>query len=369
MTTGNKDEFPLTVRGDGIQTRFLPSLLYHIAEKSNRHYIWGFEEPENCLEHRLATKLANDFLQEYSNNSQIILTSHSPAFISMQDKKCTLYGVTQNLLLQTDVEKIDENNNVIKYDIGLIHLQREYQRGIQEQLEKEIQTNCDYKILLENLKRQTGPLLLVEGKTDKLILDHAWNKLYPGKTCPFSIENCSTVNDHDTSTGGVDTLKAALTSHRNVERQMIGLFDNDIQGKKAFDHMDNNFILDKRDSRQKTHRINNNVVALCLGGIERLSNYENTQTLVIEFYFPENFLKINNRKGGLVFRQLKISSRMEGRTETTTDSTELHCRTIIDGKTNFAQNIVPTLPIDAFEDFKHLFTTIETIFKNMKQEQ
>ena len=86
-TINEGSELPLIMRGDGIQSRFIPSLLYYIAQNSNFWYIWGFEEPENCLEHSLSTELANNIKNDYCKTVQIILTSHSPAFISLEGKK------------------------------------------------------------------------------------------------------------------------------------------------------------------------------------------------------------------------------------------------------------------------------------------
>jgi len=64
-TENNNIDVPLTMRGDGIQTRFLPSLLHYVALNSRLTYLWGFEEPENCLEHSLATELASELESTY----------------------------------------------------------------------------------------------------------------------------------------------------------------------------------------------------------------------------------------------------------------------------------------------------------------
>ena len=61
----------LTLRGDGIQARYVPSLLNYIAENSSLFYIWGFEEPENSVEYNLAIQLANEFDTVYTRNAQI----------------------------------------------------------------------------------------------------------------------------------------------------------------------------------------------------------------------------------------------------------------------------------------------------------
>jgi len=90
--SGNAD-IPLVMRGDGIQVRFLSSLLHYVALNSKLTYLWGFEEPENCLEHSLATKLAKELQGTYSKESQIFITSHSPAFIGLENKNVSAYRI------------------------------------------------------------------------------------------------------------------------------------------------------------------------------------------------------------------------------------------------------------------------------------
>ena len=79
----DEQELPLTLRGDGIQARYVPSLLNYIAESSSEFWVWGFEEPENSVEYNLAIELAELFRDSYSENAQVFITSHSPAFMSL----------------------------------------------------------------------------------------------------------------------------------------------------------------------------------------------------------------------------------------------------------------------------------------------
>lgn len=79
--------YPLSLRGDGLKARHIPIILHFMAtkqlEESNRvRSIWGFEEPENNLEMVQAFELAQDFLS-YSKDVQVFLTTHSPAFYSL----------------------------------------------------------------------------------------------------------------------------------------------------------------------------------------------------------------------------------------------------------------------------------------------
>lgn len=81
----------LNKRGDGIRVRYLPSILNYIAKESKKRYIWGFEEPENSLEYNMTLSMADSFVLDYSNESNIFITSHSPAFISLVNNNTNIY--------------------------------------------------------------------------------------------------------------------------------------------------------------------------------------------------------------------------------------------------------------------------------------
>lgn len=81
--------------GDGILMAYLAYFLAHICKKiQNKKFIWGFEEPENSLEYSKTQKLAEEFYNNFIDNVQIFITTHSPAFIKLKDKeKAKFYRV------------------------------------------------------------------------------------------------------------------------------------------------------------------------------------------------------------------------------------------------------------------------------------
>lgn len=95
--TSDKDRnlsVDLVKRGDGIQARHIPFILKYIADKDQKSRpkgttkittIWGFEEPENGLELSKAFDMAED-LHDYSEEIQLFVTTHSPAFYLNKDK-------------------------------------------------------------------------------------------------------------------------------------------------------------------------------------------------------------------------------------------------------------------------------------------
>lgn len=71
--------------GDGIVMSYLVFFLAFLTRKTNKRYIWGFEEPENSLEYAKVQQLAHDFYNNFSHTAQIFITTHSPAFIELKD--------------------------------------------------------------------------------------------------------------------------------------------------------------------------------------------------------------------------------------------------------------------------------------------
>lgn len=74
--------------GDGVLMSYLMYFLAHICQKiSKKHFIWGFEEPENSLEYSKVQKIAEDLKQNFQKNAQIFITTHSPAFINLRNEE------------------------------------------------------------------------------------------------------------------------------------------------------------------------------------------------------------------------------------------------------------------------------------------
>jgi hypothetical protein len=243
-TSQGSDQLPIALRGDGIRCRFLPSLLNYISESSNLFHIWGFEEPENSLEHALCTKLAHCMRDEYSKSAQILLTSHSPAFFTLNGPRVSICRITRDqknngTVLSEGVSGSTRLTSELEQELGLLEFQKEFQAKYDARI-KTIDT--DQKAL-EQLKRdissKTSPIVLTEGKWDVKIMECAWAKLYPNIVCPFRLIPCATTDeDLGVGTGGLETLRAALDSARIDQPPTIGIFDRDKDGvEKGFNKL------------------------------------------------------------------------------------------------------------------------------------
>ncbi len=88
------DRIPLALRGDGIQARYMLSVLYYICKSSSDFFIWGLEEPENSLEYSRVIKITDDLLNSYSKIAQVFLTTHSPALTAIRSDNSTCFRIS-----------------------------------------------------------------------------------------------------------------------------------------------------------------------------------------------------------------------------------------------------------------------------------
>ena len=364
IETGIADmEMPLTMRGDGIQARFLPSLLHFIASNSKQTYLWGFEEPENCLEHALATELAKELSTNYNKISQIFTTSHSPAIFSLSSKKSSVYRVflkdskTEALSLVDNKKIRQDEYDALLGEIGLYQLAKEQQKKYEEK-KQQIETELEgINKLKDRINKYNMPILLTEGKTDTKILREAWRRLYPDTKRHFKIIPC----DPSTAKGGAGgcgTLMNAIATCRLDEPTTIALFDRDDEGIKTFSKAPGVFT--KISDDIIIHK-NNNAGGFLIPAVGGKEKYVQYQTLCIEFVFPDEFLERKQNGKGLTFKQLLKEEKVKGITINKLVSSEPHLRQIVSGKNKFAKIIVPQLPDEAFANFQAIFDVMDEI--------
>lgn len=359
---------PLDLRGDGIRSRFLPSLLNYIAQSSRLSYIWGFEEPENSLEYVRTSELADKIVAEYSSNAQILITSHSPSFFSRQDRNVAVYRVFSN---NTDTELFpvfpqQKNASVtlaaLENELGLMQFQKKYHEQFEKRMRDIAQREKKHKELESTLQSLKMPVLVTEGKWDVLILEEAWRKLYPEKQCQYKILPCDPDDGDDGGSGGSTQLRKFLSSV-GLDGKFIGLFDRDRQGCADFT-LDKNF----KGSGDVKIRKNGKTAAILLPVVSKRKDYATVKNLVLEFYFDDNALdkKVEGKKLQLVFPKVKKTiDNLEFYSEES--SKEVHTRKIQSAsKKWFAEKVVPSLPPVAFNNFKPLFELIGKTFTELK---
>ena len=139
---GDEDRIPLGLRGDGIQVKYLLSVLRYIFENSTDFFILGIEEPENSLEYSQVVKMAEDFTTIYPKKAQIFLTTHSPALISIRKKNVTCYRVyrsnddNNSKVIEIWPKGDEKARQELNIEIGLMELQEEMNKGYKAKLDE-----------------------------------------------------------------------------------------------------------------------------------------------------------------------------------------------------------------------------------------
>jgi 5S rRNA maturation endonuclease (ribonuclease M5)/predicted ATPase len=226
-------------RGEGIKSKYIPPLLKWLDNNDKtKEFIWGIDEPENSLEFGLSDKLARLFFNVYSCSNQIFLTSHSLAFIN-PPKDITIqptvfkirkdeYGATQWENMQDLFKK--QSKYDLYEELGILLAQKEFIEEYRSVVQEK-----------ENLKSKVDsyalPILVVEGKTDKWIIEKAWSVLNPDQPMPFDIYPSGLYIDINESEGNADQTKRSIeliSPMIDENKIIIGLFDNDREGNEQF---------------------------------------------------------------------------------------------------------------------------------------
>ncbi len=210
---------------------------------------------------------------------------------------------------------------------------------------------------IDNFRKTEKPLVITEGKTDKKIIETAWEKLYLNKEMPFEIHDAGIypdkVNTDDGDQkreGGANHITSLLSySLRFNENHIIGLFDNDYEGNREMVNLKKNkFNLTKISNFSYCKYPDKDVFGLLLPCPDHRKNYvcegaKAKKKLVIEHYFNDMILEKYKLKGEAYDESIFY---------------------INDGsKTKFAEEIIQTLPPEDFASFKILFDALKHLLE------
>lgn len=231
-------EIPLKKRGDGIQARHIPFILSFVAAQSRKNHIWGYEEPENSLEMGRAFDLADQFQSDFANRNQIFLSTHSPAFYSLdQDNvkkwlvsSCGGHEFSGNATVAKPLESVADFDR----SVGVAALISERAKDLHGQIEQLKESSQQLRVRLQNAET---PQIIVEGPTDVTILNHVYELLYPEQEpmCEFI---------HAGNAKKVVSFVLGLADlGREYPFPIMGLLDDDNEGRNQFN-----------SSKQKSYR-------------------------------------------------------------------------------------------------------------------
>ncbi|MDX9970703.1 MAG: AAA family ATPase [Candidatus Gracilibacteria bacterium] len=232
-------------RGDGIRAKSLPLLLELIEknEKSIRApiFIWGFEEPENSYEYGNAQNLADKFLNKYSKDKQIFISSHSFNFITIKGQNVSRYRVwkkndyssTVRLIpnekedLQKALFNLNEDEDKLFEELGVPLLSEDLNdlwKAKSEELKKlsEVRAKAE-----ENDKI----CILTEGGSDVEFLTILLNRYIDNWNDVYKF-----INPHHGQSNSAESLYNLILSisATNPTSKFIGIFDNDKAGTEKY---------------------------------------------------------------------------------------------------------------------------------------
>ena len=182
QTQDGANEIPLSYRGDGIQARYIPSVLKYIYNSSIKDVpknsvrsmtIWAYEEPENGVELKACYELAAEFLN-YCTEIQLFVTTHSPAFYGLKEQQnVTLFyskreATGSKYFTNVQLKTIDT-------EMGLLPLIEPYLNEIRNKIDTLYAEKESIQERLNYLESQVGQIIIfTEGETDELYLKEAF---------------------------------------------------------------------------------------------------------------------------------------------------------------------------------------------------
>ncbi len=345
---------PLQYRGEGIKSQYIPPLLQWLDRNNkDKTFIWGIDEPENSLEFGLADKLARLYFNNYAKTNQIFITSHSLAFINPPENKEIIpkrIKVFKDKLGRTIWKDLDDlfkkQNKIELYDeLGILIAQKEFIEDYRKVVEEK--ENLEKKI-----SEYSKPILIVEGKTDKWIIEKAWKKLYPNEEIPFDIYPSGRYINIEDSEGNAEQVRIAieLVAPMIKDNQIIiGLFDNDREGNNQFKGLNKKIFESHDKNKIKRKHKRKKIFGLLLPVPNNRTNFVdrkiNQRFLEIEHYFSDSILQRYGLIGDKVAPDSQIFTIKSEKKK----------------KTEFASEKIDNLNRNEFESFKVLFDKINAI--------
>ncbi len=255
MEFTNTQGVSLANRGDGLRTRHIPILLSRISSlketlrkrrKLHSHFIWGYEEPENNVELSACFDMAQKFYDEYSKNHQILISTHSPAFYGLPEKNNPDWsqGRDRAYRYYADMDKEGKTSYVERDEE---HFDKNFLLpAATKLLVGQKKKNDELHQEIDQLKKDhffDKPTIIVEGVTDKIIIEKAIKIFFPD--CLKKI-NIKSPNDRE-SGGGAQFVRNHLLiwdkwyNHNRDKKihKACGVFDDDAEGVKEKEIFEN----------------------------------------------------------------------------------------------------------------------------------
>lgn len=269
-------ELEISMMGSGfLQILEIFSTMEYIESHADGICLILIDEPDSHIHSDLQSYLIDE-LKNHAD-SQILVISHNDRLVSKVDEGELFY-------LNNAVKVLGRLDPLLISDFHKVKM------GLASVLE-------------ELSGEDARPIILTEGKSDKKILDTAWEKLNPGQPIPFKIISSGIQIDEDRRTGSAETVRRSIEYLSTLtDRNIIGLFDNDREGNEQFKGLSNQIFNQHDLAIPFRKHLTKNIFGLLLVVPEFRVDFvtQNSLTqryLVIEHLFGNEILEQHNMKG------------------------------------------------------------------------
>lgn len=282
------------------------------------------DEPDSHIHSNLQSSLIDE-LASRLNNQHFVIT-HNDRLINKAQEGELLF-INKSSLVNGKVTPISTNNY------------------------SNITAELASKMFSLNEIQRSKIIVITEGKTDKKLLEIAWNKLNPDIDCPFKFISSGIQIDENSRTGNADSVRRTIQTLSTFfsDLKIIGLFDNDREGYEQFNSLQPGvFEIHSFEQNHRKH-LAKNIFGMVLTVPRFRESYINNTSytqryFVIEHYFSDDILEQSNMKGESILQGVPIFE-------------------IKGNKNNFAA-YVEELNHNEFSNFQLLFDNISELFNN-----
>lgn len=320
----NGKEVDISMMGSGIlQVVDIFSTIEFINKKEHCMNILLIDEPDSHIHSNLQSALIDELRKDTSNQHFII--THNDRLINKAEDGELLYL------------------NKTSLNVGIVDF-------LPKSSYSSIAVDMASKLFTLTEEERNKIIVITEGKTDKKILDTAWQKLYPGIDCPYCFIASGIEIDADKRNGGAEAVRRTLETLSTIysEIKLVGLFDNDREGNEQFKGL-NKMIFDPHDlsvshRKHQTKTIFGTLLPCPAFRTAFVTPYSITQRyLVIEHLFDDHVLIAYGLKGNSILSTSVFE--IGGDKKTFSDS-------------------IDVLPEIDFTNFDLLFAQINSFFPN-----
>ncbi|MFA0643731.1 ATP-dependent endonuclease [Vibrio cyclitrophicus] len=217
VTFDDGNDLGISSKGSGIQRLVLISLMNYIANNYSQKIIWGLDEPEVFLQPKLQKQLFESIKTISSNSAQVIITTHSPHFIDLNNLQSTYLFTLE--MEEKEYGRV-KGKPFFKKDAKPVEFSSDSQKAKSIRQHLGIENNDGWSLLPYNL--------LVEGESDKAYLESLFKQEF----------GCS---PNIIWAGGASKMVGyiryydSIASETPYKPKIVAIFDNDSEGRDSYE--------------------------------------------------------------------------------------------------------------------------------------